>query len=178
MRLILKERTGTYENFVSADSEDKENLARNGVTHILSVHNNAKPVLEVSVLGARGWGGEGACVPLLTSAFEIPVPCTVRVTRGHCSPVQSHQDCCRRGKGHTHGRRSCTHVEAISVHLQIVFAACTCPLAPRPFLSLRLLFLPHALFSRIGWGCNPSAYWCLSGHRSQIQIGASLTGTH
>ncbi|XP_025058878.1 dual specificity protein phosphatase 22-A-like [Alligator sinensis] len=28
------------------DSEDKENLARNGVTHILSVHNNAKPVLE------------------------------------------------------------------------------------------------------------------------------------
>ncbi|XP_068811489.1 dual specificity protein phosphatase 22-A-like isoform X2 [Struthio camelus] len=28
------------------DSEDRDNLLRNGVTHILSVHNNAKPVLE------------------------------------------------------------------------------------------------------------------------------------
>ncbi|XP_075017634.1 dual specificity protein phosphatase 22-A-like [Calonectris borealis] len=28
------------------DSEDRENLVRNGVTHILSVHNSAKPVLE------------------------------------------------------------------------------------------------------------------------------------
>ncbi|CAM9433903.1 unnamed protein product [Bubo scandiacus] len=28
------------------DSEDRENLLRNGVTHILSVHNSAKPVLE------------------------------------------------------------------------------------------------------------------------------------
>ncbi|CAI5782409.1 specificity phosphatase 22-A-like [Podarcis lilfordi] len=28
------------------DSEDKENLVKNGITHILSVHNNAKPVLE------------------------------------------------------------------------------------------------------------------------------------
>uniref|UniRef100_A0A8D0GUW6 Dual specificity protein phosphatase 22-A-like n=1 Tax=Sphenodon punctatus TaxID=8508 RepID=A0A8D0GUW6_SPHPU len=28
------------------DSEDRENLAKHGVTHILSVHNNAKPVLE------------------------------------------------------------------------------------------------------------------------------------
>ncbi|XP_054057130.1 dual specificity protein phosphatase 22-A-like isoform X3 [Rissa tridactyla] len=28
------------------DSEDRENLLRNGVTHILSVHNRAKPVLE------------------------------------------------------------------------------------------------------------------------------------
>ncbi|XP_003227166.1 dual specificity protein phosphatase 22-A [Anolis carolinensis] len=28
------------------DSEDRENLAKNGITHILSVHNNAKPVLE------------------------------------------------------------------------------------------------------------------------------------
>ncbi|XP_064414694.1 dual specificity protein phosphatase 22-A isoform X2 [Latimeria chalumnae] len=28
------------------DSEDSENLAKNGVTHILSIYNNAKPVLE------------------------------------------------------------------------------------------------------------------------------------
>ncbi|XP_029880150.1 dual specificity protein phosphatase 22-A-like isoform X2 [Aquila chrysaetos chrysaetos] len=28
------------------DSEDRENLLKNGVTHILSVHNSAKPVLE------------------------------------------------------------------------------------------------------------------------------------
>ncbi|NWI54530.1 DS22A phosphatase, partial [Calyptomena viridis] len=28
------------------DSEDHENLLKNGVTHILSVHNSAKPVLE------------------------------------------------------------------------------------------------------------------------------------
>lgn len=34
------------------DSEDHENLLRKGVTHILSVHNRAKPVLEV-----RAWLG-------------------------------------------------------------------------------------------------------------------------
>uniref|UniRef100_A0ACB8EB82 Uncharacterized protein n=1 Tax=Sphaerodactylus townsendi TaxID=933632 RepID=A0ACB8EB82_9SAUR len=28
------------------DSEDKENLEKHGITHILSVHNNAKPGLE------------------------------------------------------------------------------------------------------------------------------------
>ncbi|XP_041077422.1 dual specificity protein phosphatase 22-A isoform X2 [Polyodon spathula] len=28
------------------DSEDKDSLAKNGVTHILSVYNNAKPVLQ------------------------------------------------------------------------------------------------------------------------------------
>lgn len=28
------------------DSEDRESLAKNGITHILSVHNNAKPVYE------------------------------------------------------------------------------------------------------------------------------------
>ncbi|XP_052652049.1 dual specificity protein phosphatase 22-A-like [Harpia harpyja] len=28
------------------DSEDRENLLKNGVTHILSIHNSAKPVLE------------------------------------------------------------------------------------------------------------------------------------
>ncbi|XP_061450445.1 dual specificity protein phosphatase 22-A-like [Rhineura floridana] len=28
------------------DSEDRENLTKNGITHILSIHNNAKPVLE------------------------------------------------------------------------------------------------------------------------------------
>lgn len=28
------------------DSEDRENLAKHGITHILSVHNNAKPLLE------------------------------------------------------------------------------------------------------------------------------------
>uniref|UniRef100_A0A8C2TVQ9 Uncharacterized protein n=1 Tax=Coturnix japonica TaxID=93934 RepID=A0A8C2TVQ9_COTJA len=31
-----------------ADSEDRDSLRRHGVTHILSVHNGAKPVLEVS----------------------------------------------------------------------------------------------------------------------------------
>lgn len=31
-----------------ADSEDRDSLRRHGVTHILSVHNRAKPVLEVS----------------------------------------------------------------------------------------------------------------------------------
>lgn len=30
------------------DSEDHDSLQRNGVTHILSIHNSAKPVLEVS----------------------------------------------------------------------------------------------------------------------------------
>lgn len=35
------------------DSEDHENLQRKGVTHILSVHNGAKPVLEV-----RAWLGD------------------------------------------------------------------------------------------------------------------------
>nr|XP_020664145.1 dual specificity protein phosphatase 22-A-like [Pogona vitticeps]XP_020664146.1 dual specificity protein phosphatase 22-A-like [Pogona vitticeps] len=28
------------------DSEDRENLVKHGITHILSVHNNAKPVLD------------------------------------------------------------------------------------------------------------------------------------
>ncbi|XP_044283812.1 dual specificity protein phosphatase 22-A-like isoform X1 [Varanus komodoensis] len=28
------------------DSEDRENLVKHGITHIISVHNNAKPVLE------------------------------------------------------------------------------------------------------------------------------------
>uniref|UniRef100_A0A8C8AFT1 Uncharacterized protein n=1 Tax=Otus sunia TaxID=257818 RepID=A0A8C8AFT1_9STRI len=37
------------------DSEDRENLLRNGVTHILSVHNSAKPVLEVTLT----FGGQG-----------------------------------------------------------------------------------------------------------------------
>uniref|UniRef100_A0A670YAV3 Uncharacterized protein n=1 Tax=Pseudonaja textilis TaxID=8673 RepID=A0A670YAV3_PSETE len=31
------------------DAEDKENLMKHGITHILSVHNNAKPLLEVSI---------------------------------------------------------------------------------------------------------------------------------
>lgn len=35
------------------DSEDVASLRRHGVTHVLSVHTGAKPVLEVS-LGARG----------------------------------------------------------------------------------------------------------------------------
>lgn len=37
------------------DSEDRENLLKNGVTHILSIHNSAKPVLEVS--SPAGGGG-------------------------------------------------------------------------------------------------------------------------
>lgn len=32
-----------------ADAEDKETLTKHGITHILSVHNNAKPLLEVSI---------------------------------------------------------------------------------------------------------------------------------
>ncbi|XP_058702132.1 dual specificity protein phosphatase 22-A-like isoform X2 [Poecile atricapillus] len=37
----------TQQPFLSyQDSEDHENLLRKGVTHILSVHNHAKPVLE------------------------------------------------------------------------------------------------------------------------------------
>uniref|UniRef100_A0A674IXL7 Uncharacterized protein n=1 Tax=Terrapene triunguis TaxID=2587831 RepID=A0A674IXL7_9SAUR len=32
--------------FLPTDSEDRENLTKNRVTHILSVHNNARPVLE------------------------------------------------------------------------------------------------------------------------------------
>lgn len=47
------------------DSEDHENLQRKGVTHILSVHNGAKPVLEVcawlgglgTTRGSRSWEG-------------------------------------------------------------------------------------------------------------------------
>ena len=35
--------------FVS-DSKDVEQLLQNGITHILSVHDNAKPVLEVREL--------------------------------------------------------------------------------------------------------------------------------
>lgn len=35
--------------FVSVpDAENKESLSKNGITHILSVYNNAKPVFEVS----------------------------------------------------------------------------------------------------------------------------------
>lgn len=30
------------------DAENKESLSSNGITHILSVYNNAKPVFEVS----------------------------------------------------------------------------------------------------------------------------------
>ncbi len=30
------------------DSENRESLSKNGITHILSVYNNAKPVFEVS----------------------------------------------------------------------------------------------------------------------------------
>lgn len=30
------------------DAENKESLSKNGITHILSVYNNAKPVFEVS----------------------------------------------------------------------------------------------------------------------------------
>ncbi|KFP80235.1 Dual specificity protein phosphatase 22-A, partial [Acanthisitta chloris] len=37
--------TGLYLGNIR-DSEDHENLLRNGVTHILSVHDRAKPVLE------------------------------------------------------------------------------------------------------------------------------------
>ncbi|OWK53245.1 Dual specificity protein phosphatase 22-A [Lonchura striata] len=47
------------------DSEDHENLLRNGVTHILSIHNRATPVLEVrawlgslaTTQGSRSWEG-------------------------------------------------------------------------------------------------------------------------
>lgn len=47
------------------DSEDRENLLKNGVTHILSIHNSAKPVLEVSSPARGGHlgdhpGGAGA----------------------------------------------------------------------------------------------------------------------
>lgn len=38
------------------DSEDRENLQRNGVTHILSVHNRAEPVLEVGAWVGGIWG--------------------------------------------------------------------------------------------------------------------------
>ncbi|NXS26829.1 DS22A phosphatase, partial [Pomatostomus ruficeps] len=37
--------TGLYLGNIR-DSEDHENLLRNGITHILSVHNRAEPVLE------------------------------------------------------------------------------------------------------------------------------------
>lgn len=48
------------------DSEDRDSLRRHGVTHILSVHNRAKPVLErfhegkqeqlwAAVLQGDGW---------------------------------------------------------------------------------------------------------------------------
>lgn len=42
-----------------ADSEDRDSLRRHGVTHILSVHNGAKPVLEVS----EGHRGDAALAP-------------------------------------------------------------------------------------------------------------------
>lgn len=35
-------------NKISTDSENVDGLAKNGITHILSVYNNAKPVLEVT----------------------------------------------------------------------------------------------------------------------------------
>lgn len=34
--------------FSLSDAENKESLSKNGITHILSVYNNAKPVFEVS----------------------------------------------------------------------------------------------------------------------------------
>uniref|UniRef100_A0A669QV43 Dual specificity phosphatase 22 n=1 Tax=Phasianus colchicus TaxID=9054 RepID=A0A669QV43_PHACC len=39
--------TGLYLGNIR-DSEDRDSLRRHGVTHILSVHNGAKPVLEVN----------------------------------------------------------------------------------------------------------------------------------
>uniref|UniRef100_A0A672UGK0 Uncharacterized protein n=1 Tax=Strigops habroptila TaxID=2489341 RepID=A0A672UGK0_STRHB len=46
--------TGLYLGNIR-DSEDHESLRRNGVTHILSIHNSAKPVLEVSArVGGSG----------------------------------------------------------------------------------------------------------------------------
>lgn len=43
------------------DSEDHENLLQKGVTHILSVHNHAKPVLEVRArLGGPGGPARGS----------------------------------------------------------------------------------------------------------------------
>lgn len=51
----------THVPLLLPDSEDRENLLRNGVTHILSVHSGAKPVLEVSArVGDLGDHPEGA----------------------------------------------------------------------------------------------------------------------
>lgn len=36
------------------DAENKESLSKNGITHILSVYNNAKPVFEVSTESTLG----------------------------------------------------------------------------------------------------------------------------
>ncbi|XP_054026281.1 LOW QUALITY PROTEIN: dual specificity protein phosphatase 22-A [Dryobates pubescens] len=45
----IRDRPGeqvVYMLLLLPDSEDRDNLLKNGVTHILSVHNSAKPVLE------------------------------------------------------------------------------------------------------------------------------------
>ena len=45
-------------HFNCADSQDKDLLAKLNITHILSIHDTAKPVLEVS-----------RCVPMCLSQF-------------------------------------------------------------------------------------------------------------
>lgn len=37
-----------FPSLLVTDSENRESLSKNGITHILSVYNNAKPVFEVS----------------------------------------------------------------------------------------------------------------------------------
>ena len=75
------------------DARDAEQLSKNKVTHILSVHDSARPMLEVRVLicvpicavllGARGRGGGwsgsvcSAAAPILAAqslCLAMPVP--------------------------------------------------------------------------------------------------------
>uniref|UniRef100_A0A8B9PWV3 Dual specificity protein phosphatase 15 n=1 Tax=Apteryx owenii TaxID=8824 RepID=A0A8B9PWV3_APTOW len=51
--MLSRRGGGAHASLPLADAEDREKLLRNGVTHILAVHDNAKPVLEVSGLARR-----------------------------------------------------------------------------------------------------------------------------
>uniref|UniRef100_A0A8B9PYP2 Dual specificity protein phosphatase 15 n=1 Tax=Apteryx owenii TaxID=8824 RepID=A0A8B9PYP2_APTOW len=44
--MLSRRGGGAHASLPLADAEDREKLLRNGVTHILAVHDNAKPVLE------------------------------------------------------------------------------------------------------------------------------------
>lgn len=84
------------------DSEDHENLLRKGVTHILSVHNRAKPLLEVrawmgglgTTQGSRSWEGTPRSISWLGEK-----QCWIYTDLYQFTPIYTdlHRQCCPEG---------------------------------------------------------------------------------